>query len=192
MLKASTPFCGITPLYMSVTVSILSQTGFSIKLKCKYPTSGLYSIAFFPRYSRESIYFHKSCSGCIQFAILVLVIEKNELFPSNVLARPLLVVEISSLWSVSTSKNSNKAFLHLMARDQVFLLYLSAVTFHFYKCPWHMIHCIAIWLVSNQPRQFCCGLLAAGGKFNPEFSLCWEDWGTSEVGENRGNAVGLM
>lgn len=77
------------------------------------------------------------------------------------LAGPLLAVAISSLWSVSTSKDSNKAFLHLMAWDQVFLLYLSAVTFHFYKCPWHMIHCIATWLVSSQPGQFCCGLLAS-------------------------------
>lgn len=74
------------------------------------------------------------------------------------LARSLLAVAISSLWSVSTGKNSSKGFLHLMAWDQVFLPYLSAVTFHFYKYPWHMIHCIATWLVSNQLGQFCCGL----------------------------------
>lgn len=74
------------------------------------------------------------------------------------LARPLLVVAISSLWSSSTGKNSSKAFLHLVAWDQVFLPYLSAVTFHFCKYPWCMIQCIAIWLVSYQLGQFCCGL----------------------------------
>lgn len=79
------------------------------------------------------------------------------------LAMAFLEGAIISLWSVSTSKDSNQAFLHLVAWDQAFLLYLSAVTFHFYKYPWHMIHCIATWLVSNQPGQFCCGLLAAGG-----------------------------
>lgn len=107
--------------------------------------------------SKESICFTNLAQDYIQFATHICN-WKKKMFPRKMLARPLLVVAISSLWSSSTGKNSSKAFLHLVAWDQVFLPYLSAVTFHFCKYPWHMIQCIAIWLVLYQLGQFCCGL----------------------------------
>lgn len=87
--KSLGSFLCITTLYMAVTVYILSQTGFLIKSQCKYPTSGLYSTAFFPRYSRESICFYKSYSGCYPVCnSYICNWKKKKCFPASCLPGP--------------------------------------------------------------------------------------------------------